>query len=114
MGTILYMETPTLFYRCHENNTFGLFRYDVFGKVRNMLSCTFSNEEYRQCIDVIFRQAEGFYARNLAALPGEKRRVIEAFLELRGSRFLKKLFLVFRYRFFMHHAMGTMEFLLRY
>lgn len=93
-GKILYLPEGTMLYRQHGNNVVGnrSFRQYVLQRLANL-------KEQKKAINKLIDQAEEFYQIYQNTLSPQAKRLVEKFLSLRTSGYIKRRYLVLHYGF---------------
>ncbi|MCP1309720.1 glycosyltransferase family 2 protein [Paenibacillus tyrfis] len=93
-GVISYVNTPTVMYRQHGQNSIGAQKYGLLF-ILNRAFSSFSLEKH-------IKQATAFYQTFFEVLTEKQKEIMSAFLELANAGFLKRTYIIFKYGFFKH------------
>jgi len=101
LGKVTALDEPTMLYRQHGSNDIGAKKYGVRSYVNRIQNPRerekmFTNAKKR------FRQAELLLERYGHCMADDKKRTLEAFIEMSKSSYLKRRYLMFKHGFYKH------------
>lgn len=116
-GKIDFIEEPTLAYRQHHANTLGARRYSILAYLKN---CQKSRESMSEgsnnvngslSLNSNFLQIKKFLYLFYSELNSEQKKMLQSYLNISSSDFLKRLYLISKYRFFKNGWMRNLLYL---
>jgi hypothetical protein len=113
-GKIGYINTATMMYRQHQQNVIGTndyIRVSVWYKIMKLLSR--QNDSYTQHLKERFTQASSFLKHFDNNLDKNTKDMIRAYISLESFSFIKKRYIIFKYKFFKHRFIQNISMLIR-